>query len=745
MTRSSESSSKLEDNAAEQMIALDQGRSSASEDFNDQDRLIDERLQQEEESADLVASSLGARWSSSPIRRDAPSTFNFPVLGPTTQTEPEHSTDRFGASLQSEAPSALLQETEQHSDQEAEALLGEGLSEDNSRTLTYPALPWGQRTRTRKAGSASMRLITSLINNTADTTDKARQQKSGQDSRSLRVQQKDDHGVAKRLRSSSITSSEGSLGLKSSTLSDEPEAPFEDAFSRTAKRTSKTSALKNEVYRGRLQRRNRTSSDDDSYDPSEATEEASRPRRGAQKQSGSRTSVKQGYPRRTLRKKADAAHTSTRGSEVSIHEHDSKLQSRPHRSGSEWFECVLIPKWEGGAEKLQAEHPIQEHSLACETAAPRGVAQLPETGKTYSERSKGVASKSVHTCVIDIPTERAIEDTAKISSSSSKKSVVPTPPAQPTTSNPAKVFHGWWIQAKPCREKVFGCDAWIGVHGNVLKPKAMVWHTSFIQEAIDPDTVMTLTGSLYYLRGSLDEERMRSHVPTQQPRNSLAQPTHMPDTTIHAAETLPVAKVSPKAPVKKHTKGGVGVVDLVGTSVGSEDELPTTETSTMSAYKNGMIIFGTLEESCPNESTTTLQDEETWSETTITHLQKDRQGQGFSTSEDEEENEAMFTASASAPSTRDSYNGFNSRVRAESHPPNSPFKSLSSISAASQSTVMDFVDQSEAIVGPEQIAEASYDSLGTDTFVNTGSLGALSNNESLQSGNTDCISQQRGA
>ncbi|KAG9327413.1 hypothetical protein KVV02_005989 [Mortierella alpina] len=965
MSRFSKSASRLEGNPAERLIV----RSSPPLDFENQSRLLDEKLQQEH-SVDLVASSLEAHWSSSPIKRDAPSSvFNFPVLGPTTQSEPEHNANRFEESLQPEALSELLPETKEHSDQESKPPPpGENREEDNSRTLTYPALPWGQRTRTRKAGSSSMRLITSLIK-TADKPDTTKHQKPGQKTRSLRVQQKDDQRQAKRLQSGSTTSNEGSSRFKSSAMTAEPEAPLDDAVSKVTKQASQTSALENVVRHGRLQRKSSTSSDDGSYDPSEDAGWSPRPMR-AQQRPGSGASGKQEQPSRTLRKKADTTYSPSSDSGTSTNEHGSNLQSHPHRTGSEWFECVLIPRWERGPEKSRTEHPTQEHSPSPETAGPSDVPQLPRMGKAYSKRSRRIGSKSLPLDTIDTPMGRASEGTAGSSSSSSKKSVVSTPPAKPTTSSPAKVFHGWWIQAKPCREKVSGCDEWIGVHGNVVDPKAMMWHTSLIKEAIDPTTVMTLTGSLYHLRGSIDEERMRSngfpqdvveafrdgfptdwsnilkdhfngvspsqhsssngqelcspskdgpskksqmsHVdpidqteppkplwdlptevipspskrkhlkeagseaaleslfgkvkrlrtraeenkkepPTQQHRSSLTESTHMPNTTTLAvrkdhvlpAETLRVAKLPPEAPlVENHIKDDAVVVDLasssapqvhtrkapfslnlsvhgaklnsllandrpsslsptlqlctkvvmeqlihstqespptkdpdpesaitsncsgdvkpkreaqeqesvteqalgdlphadhdstacapaqVGMSLGPEYEPSIGDTPTLSTYRNEGPMIDSFEEPGLYESTTALLDDENWPETTMRHLQKDRHVQEFNTSEDEE-NEAMFAAPATAPSTRDSYSGSITGVRAESHPPSSLFKSLSSISATSQSTVLDFVDRPAAIVGPKPLSEAVSESLVAGALANRDPEGTSTSNVSL--------------
>ncbi|KAF9977193.1 hypothetical protein BGZ75_010368 [Mortierella antarctica] len=931
MSRFSKSASRLEGNPAERFIV----RSSPPLNFENQGQLMDEKLQQEH-SVDLVASSLEAHWSSSPIKRDAPSSvFNFPVLGPTTQSEPEHSANRFEESFQPEALSELLPETKEHSDQESKPPPGEDREEDNSRTLTYPALPWGQRTRTRKAGSSSMRLITSLIK-TADKTDTTKHQKPGQTNRSLRVQQKDDQRQAKRLQSRSITSNEGSSRFKSSAMSAEPEAPLDDAVSKVTKQASKTSALENVVRRGRLQRKSSTSSDDGSYDPSEDAGWSPRPKR-AQQRPGSGASGKQEHPSRTLRKKADTYSPSS-DSGTSTNEHGSNLQSHPHRTGSEWFECVLIPRWERGPEKSRTEHPTQARNSRTErrpTVAKDGE-DIFETIK--ENKGQELASKHHrHT--------------------------------YGTSNSPAKVFHGWWIQAKPCREKVSGCDEWIGVHGNVVEPKAMVWHTSLIKEAIDPTTVMTLTGSLYHLRGSIDEERMRSngfpqdvveafrdgfptdwsnilkdhfigispsqrsgsngqelcspskdgpskksqmsHVdlidqteppkplwdlptevipspskrkhlkeagseaaleslfgkvkrprtraeenkvepPTQQHRSSLTESTHIPNTTTLAvrkdhvlpAETLRVAKVSPEAPlVEYHIKDDVVVVDLanscapqvhtrkapmslnlsvhgaklnsllaidrpsslsptlqlctkvvmeqlihstqesppskdpesaitsncsgdvkpkreaqeqesvmelalgdlphanhdntacapahVGMSLGPEDEPSIGDTPTLSTYRNEGPMIDSFEEPGLYESTTALLDDENLPETTMRHLQKDRHVQEFNTSEDEE-NEAMFAAPATAPSTRDSYSGSITGVRAESHPPSSPFKSLSSISATSQSTVLDFVDRPAAIVGPEPLSEAVSESLVAGALADRDPEGTPTSNMSLK-------------
>ncbi|KAF9278219.1 histone H2B [Mortierella alpina] len=956
MSRYRKSSSRLEDNPAERLIVADPGRSLAQLEMDEQGRFIDERVQHEP-SVDFVASSLEAHWSSSPIRRDAPSTFNFPVLGPTSQTEPEHSADRLEEPFQPEALSASLPDTKRQSDHEADSPSGEERLEDNSRTLTYPALPWGQRTRTRKAGNASMRLISSLIN-TADKTDRTSRQKPTQENRLLRVQQNDGLGALKRLRSSSITSSEDGSRFKSTTLSDEPEAPLDKVVVSTTEQASKNSTLKNEVRRGRPQRNNSTSSDDTSYDPSEDMEWSSRPKR-TQKRSGSRASGKQRDPSRTLRKWADTADYSTKDSGISNIEHGSKLQPHPHRTGSEWFECVLIPKWEGNLKKSRTEHPPQERTLSRGRTGLNDASHLPRLGETCIKRSKRIASKASPYYAVDTPIRRASESTTGSSSSLAKRSMVSTQHAKPTTSSPTKVFHGWWIQAKPCREKVSDCDVWIGVHGNVLKPKAMVWHTSFIKEAVDPSTVMTLTGSLYHLQGSIDQERMRSNgfpqdvveafkdgfpadwrnilsdhfngisprqtsssrgqgldstaedgflnksqtphfdaidqtglpeaprdlpassspsplkrkvlqkadpealmeplsgqvkkprtgpeatskgLQEQQRRGSWTRSTHMPDTTIQAvrenhafpAETLGVAKVSPVAPLDEtYAKDITSVVDPVspqvqprrlptslnlsvhgaklnsllandrpsslsptlqmctkvvmeqlihstqgsppsddtgsstsnnctssvepkreaqeqGTAVacavsvlahadhddtasapmqldtylGLEDESTILGTPMLSTFKDEGLIFDTSEEPGPYEPTVALQDETTWQEATTQPWQKDRSGQESSASEDEEEKEVMFTVSATAPSTRSSYSGSITGVRAESHPPSSPFKSLSSISAASQSTVLDFVDRSMTIVGPELMTEVASESLVAGTPANTDPEGA---------------------
>ncbi|KAF9945886.1 hypothetical protein BGZ70_003515 [Mortierella alpina] len=489
----------------------------------------------------------------------------------------------------------------------------------------------------------------------------------------------------------------------------------------------------------------------------------------------------------------------------------------------------------------------------------------------------------------------------------------------------------------------------------------MVWHTSFIKDAVDPNTVMTLTGSLYRLRGSLDEERMRSNVeafrdgfpvdwrnilvehfqpsgsssekldttlgddplkksqaphvdpvdqtgppkpPLDAPTSSFSSPlkrkpaqeadaeadasesmeslsgqvkkprtgaeeheleqeppihdhsslltgsTHLPDITTQAAskdhvlpaENLQGAKVATKAP---HVKDDASVVGLrpslapqaqtrkapvplnlsvhaakldsllandrpsslsptlqlctkvvmeqllhstqgsrsskdagsealndcsndmeskreaqeqgsateqalgdlahadrdetacapaqVGTILALEDKPPLDDTPTLRADRNESSIFDPLQEPDPCELATALQDEEIWQDSTMRRLQTDRIGQELSTSEDEGENETMFTISATEPLTRDSYEGSVIGIRADSHPPSSPFKSLSSISAASQSTVLDFVGQSEAIGGLDQIREAAPESLVTGALAHSDPEGASTHNMTLES------------
>ncbi|CAO3563008.1 unnamed protein product [Mortierella alpina] len=983
MSRVSKSSKRLDDSPTGTVKATDRGLNWAPLELEDQGRSVHENLQHEH-SVDLVASSLEAHWSSSPIRRDAPSAFSFPVLGSTTQAEADHSVDH-KASPVPEALPTLLPETQQHSAQEAECSPGEEHAEDPSRTLTYPALPWGQRTRTRKAGSASIRLVTSLI----DTADKTKYH--GQESRSLRVQQKDDQSLVKRLRASSTTSSEGSSRFKTSFQTRESREPSADTISNTLKRTSQMSVLKNEVHHGRQQPKNSTSSDDDVYDPRENTGRGSRPKR-SQKRSDSRPSGKQERSSRTLRKRTNTAHQLICESGISSDEQGKKLQSHPHRAGSEWFECVLIPRWEGGLAKSQREHPAQERSALRETAGANDLPEPPRTEETHLKRSRRIATKNSTVRATDPPTKRsgriasknsavratdppikrASERTTGNSAVSSKKLVVSTSHAKTTTGSPVKVFHGWWIQAKPCREKVSGCDVWIGVHGNVLKPKAMVWHTSFIKDAVDPSTVMTLTGSLYHLRGALDEERMRSngfpqdiveafregfpdawrsilldhfqpsgssverldtpldenlldksqapHVdpvdqtgtpkpPLDSPPGSLSSPlkrksaqevdtdadageameslsgqvkkprtrteenekgqvppahdhsrlltgsTHVPDFTAQADRedrVIPVenprgVKVLTKAPlVEDHVKDDASVVDLrpscvpqpqtrkapvplnlslrgakldsllandrpsslsptlqlctkivmeqllhstqgsrssqgagsealnncssavepkrevqeqgssmelalrdlthtdrdesacapaqVGTIVDMEGEPPLDDTLTLSSCRDGQAIFDSLQEQeqDPSEPAAALQDEDIWQDISMRHLQTDRIGQEFSTSEDEGENETMFMISTTEPSTRDSYGGSITGIMADSHPPSSPFKSLSSISAASQSTVLDFVGQSEVTEGLDQIPEAAPESLATGVLAHSDPEAASTHNMALE-------------
>ncbi|KAF9952423.1 hypothetical protein BGZ72_006292 [Mortierella alpina] len=825
MSRSSEPSSQLEDQPAERLIVTDRGRSSAQLELDDQS-LVDENLQ--EHTMDLVVSSLEAHWSSSPIRQDAPSAFTFPVLGPTSQTEPGHGANHSEESRQTEA---LLLETKQSSDKEVESPPSEE-REDNSRTLNYPALPWGQRTRTRKAGSTSMRLITSLIS-TPDKTDRIIHQEPAQETRALRVHQKDGHGAVKRLRSGSITSSEGSSRFKPSTLSEEPEAPFDDAVFISTKKAGKKSVLKNEQRFGR------------------------------------------------------EFSTSTHTKAINL---TNKRETKGFRPDS--------------AEEGK-HHPVCDKRL----------------GNQHQQTWKQA-------------------------------------PASPASK---------WLRM------VSGCDEWIGVHGNVLEPKAMVWHTSFIKDAVDPNTVMTLTGSLYHLRGSIDEERMRSNgfsqdvveafkdgfpadwrdilvdhfngtpasrsngqgnqqldstskdglvnksltpllsladqtgpmqaqpnlpassLPSplkrkklqeadpetivesfsgqgkktrtraedkkreprsQHHRSSLTGSTHTPDTPTQAivkehilpAQTLLVAKASPKAPlVQNHAKDDSSVVNLVSScapqvharkpptslnlsvhgaklssllandrpsslsptlqlctkvvmeqllnstqgsrppkdaeraalgnlsdggqskqegqeqgsgseqaprdlahagpdeaawassqedaSLGLGNESSISDTPTLSAYRNGGSVFDTIEEAGSCKPATVLQGEETWPETMMPHVPKDRSVQESNTLEDEEEKEAMFTVSAAAPSTRDSYSGPITGTRAESHPPSSPFKSLSSISAASQSTVLDFVGRSEGIMEPELGTEAASGSLVTGSVAHMDPEGVPTIHEPLATAN----------
>ncbi|KAG0232217.1 hypothetical protein BGW42_008341 [Actinomortierella wolfii] len=78
---------------------------------------------------------------------------------------------------------------------------------------------------------------------------------------------------------------------------------------------------------------------------------------------------------------------------------------------------------------------------------------------------------------------------------------------------PSKWFVNWWLQTKMAFGLIEDIDSpfWVGVHGNVLTPKTMVWHTSLIVCAPKSDIVKTVTGSFYALRGTLDTEKMRLH------------------------------------------------------------------------------------------------------------------------------------------------------------------------------------------------------------------------------------------
>ncbi|KAG0208062.1 hypothetical protein BGX28_000882 [Mortierella sp. GBA30] len=566
---------------------------------------------EEQDSVDLVATSL-TRWSASQTQQDAPSRFSLPLLGPTTQTAPGESNIPAKESSPTLLPSHQDFGGSEKND-DAASLSDSEQSDDSFHILTYPTLPWGQRTRTRKVKVASTRLITSLLEEAESSTGG---NKSGQGSRSHHVQKKNKRLARARSRSNSYTPSADSSRMNTPTPSEGSHRSLESAATPTITRLAvkKTTQIAQQPQSGR-QRESSASMDDSEYLLGDDSEQQTSPIQQQPRQLGSRTKttlarrprqivdlnnpaekeprsdIAENEPGNDLaerKPRSDLAEMEPRsglaemepGSDLAEMEPGSGLAEMEPGSGlaeteprndlaqtetqpvsdlaekeprsepqddsitalstqtkSEWFDCVMIPRWKRNPDVPRAEDttpkplnvvvsmgPLRRHTRS--TAIPRDefkTEQREPVRESLRRHSSTAAQSALQewTCTVervdnhsDMATvgnanrQHKGEGVSEVKSSKDRRATMPvsSPPW-----DVAKVFHGWWIQAKPSCGKLPDCDEWIGVHGIVHSPRTMVWHTSFINRAPEPTVVMTLSGSVYRLQGTIDQERMQSN------------------------------------------------------------------------------------------------------------------------------------------------------------------------------------------------------------------------------------------
>ncbi|KAG0056203.1 hypothetical protein BGZ83_006112 [Gryganskiella cystojenkinii] len=83
--------------------------------------------------------------------------------------------------------------------------------------------------------------------------------------------------------------------------------------------------------------------------------------------------------------------------------------------------------------------------------------------------------------------------------------VVPAKRAYSGKKKAPKVMTDWWLE---CVNTAVPQELNVCVHGQVTEPRPMIWHTSYIDQALEPLLLATRSGSLYNLKGTMDQEKM---------------------------------------------------------------------------------------------------------------------------------------------------------------------------------------------------------------------------------------------
>ncbi|KAF9904532.1 hypothetical protein BX616_001269 [Lobosporangium transversale] len=135
------------------------------------------------------------------------------------------------------------------------------------------------------------------------------------------------------------------------------------------------------------------------------------------------------------------------------------------------FECVLIPVWDKHQGKPLARDTKSKASAQLHKSPPL----QPQT--------------HFH---IQLPQIEGPQPLSHIQSSQIK----------------APELYNWWLEVKPLQEQINGCYKWIILRGQLPEKDIMAWRTSFIIEALKPTLVATISKSYYRLKGSIDVDGM---------------------------------------------------------------------------------------------------------------------------------------------------------------------------------------------------------------------------------------------
>ncbi|KAF9184580.1 hypothetical protein BGZ50_003581 [Haplosporangium sp. Z 11] len=176
-------------------------------------------------------------------------------------------------------------------------------------------------------------------------------------------------------------------------------------------------------------------------------------------------------------------------------------QIRQKRKSSGWFDCVLIPVYskqqlipveedtKPGVMISRHEPDTPPTTLESTTAEPVETTTVPERPTIPQSRLLSLTSTRPIRNEIDQDSIKSVERGDKRNMKAPIHEVAVSNPLK--KGDPPKSFHGWWLQIKASA--------------------GMVWHTSIIQEAPEPTLVKTFSGTYYRLEGSINKARMENN------------------------------------------------------------------------------------------------------------------------------------------------------------------------------------------------------------------------------------------
>ncbi|KAF9176845.1 hypothetical protein BGZ51_009508 [Haplosporangium sp. Z 767] len=349
-------------------------------------------------------------------------------------------------------------------------------AEESFHVLVYPKHAWGQRTRTRYSLPAeSSRLISSRIKQTCVPV------------------------TVMDLTSDSDFAPKSKKSRKSKSRN---RGASSDAKNRSAAAPKITAQLTKDKH-GR-----------DSGTPAELLHE--NPDKG-ERRNWEDTSIEQEH---LDDRSSDSHYTPSRRVSPTKQNTSQIDQIRQKRKSSGWFDCVLIPVY-----SKQQRIPVEEDTkpgvmisryepdtppttLESTTAEPVETTTVPERPTIPQSRLLSLTPTRPIQNEVDQDSIKSVERGDKRNMKSPIHKVALSNPLK--RGDPPKSFHGWWLQIK-ASAGMTGTRQWIGVQGHLVGPEPLVWHTSIIQEAPEPTLVKTFSGTYYRLEGSINKARMESN------------------------------------------------------------------------------------------------------------------------------------------------------------------------------------------------------------------------------------------